>query len=153
MQMRKHILQSSLDRLRYLFENGWSLDLMNPPKSDEPQMLIQIPASDIISVAVEAALITCQIFIDSQEKINNRSLLNRTEAAEYLGCTRQTLRNYENLGIVVPIYLNGHPCYRQEDLDNANDHKRAPFKREGNKDIRLSKGKRKGGKDNDLKQC
>lgn len=130
--MNKDLLQQTLDKLRFLFDNGWTAASLQSRKADEPQMLVQIPASDLIAVAVEAALITCQAFIDNEDKLHNRSLLNRTEAAKYLGCARQTLRNYENSGIAVPTYINGQPYYRQEDLDNVNDRKRAPFKKGGN---------------------
>lgn len=148
--MKTHTLQESLDKLHFLFQNGWDVEALRSRNANEPQMLIQVPVSDLIAVAVEVALATCQTLIDNQDKLSNRSLLNRSEAAEYLGCTRQTLRNYENLAIVIPSYINGQPYYRQEDLDNINECKRGVFKNDGNKDVRTAKGKKKGGKSHDF---
>lgn len=117
-------LQESLDKLRFLFDNGWDYMNSSSVSDNSPQLLIQLSAADLVQVAVEVSLMTCQALVDSHDKLTNKHLLNRTQAAEYLGCTRQTLINYENAGIVVPIRLNGQPYYRQEDLDNASDRRR-----------------------------
>lgn len=151
--MKVNPLQQALDKLHFLFENGWDVANLHSRNADEPQMLVQISASDLIAAAVEAALATCQVFIDNQEKLSNGSLLNRTEAAEYLGCTRQTLHNYENSGVVVPIRISGQPYYRKDDLDNVNSRQHRPFKSEGNEEVRTTKGAKKGGNRYGIKQC
>lgn len=143
-------LQQALDKLHFLFENGWSVTDQHSRNADEPQLLVQIPASDIVAAAVEAALATCRVFIDNQESLGNGCLLNRTKAGEYLGCSRQTLRNYENSGTVVPIRISGQPYYRKADLDSIQNRQHRPFGKERNEEVRATKGKKKGGKHEEL---
>lgn len=47
-------------------------------------------------------------------------LLKVGEASRYLGCSQQTLRNYETNGILYPdeIYPSGHRFYSESTLEN-----------------------------------
>lgn len=144
--MKKNPLQDSLDQVRMIFDNGWNLSYLNRGKTDCTQVLVQIPASEIIEMAVMTAFTTFQAVIDNYDKITSCQLLNRTDAAIYLGCSRQTLINYENNGIIIPIRMNGQPYYRQIDLDNVCNNCSASFKKERDTSVAKPKVNRKARK-------
>lgn len=47
-----------------------------------------------------------------------KGALDRNEAAEYLGCGTDKLREYVSEGLIVPRYHGVKPVYRVKDLDD-----------------------------------
>lgn len=49
----------------------------------------------------------------------DEKLLRVGDAARYLGCSQQTLRNYESKGLLLPneVYPSGHRFYSKSRLD------------------------------------
>lgn len=47
-------------------------------------------------------------------------LLRVGQASRYIGCSQQTLRNYEKRGILLPdeVYPSGHRFYKESTIQN-----------------------------------
>ena len=58
-------------------------------------------------------------FYGKENKFMGERLLRVGEAARYLGCSQQTLRNYGKKGILLPdeVYPSGHRFYSEAKLD------------------------------------
>ena len=58
-------------------------------------------------------------FYGKENEFMGERLLRVGEAARYLGCSQQTLRNYGRKGILLPdeVYPSGHRFYSEARLD------------------------------------
>lgn len=47
-----------------------------------------------------------------------RGAYDRREAAEYLGCSPETLRQYQEAGLIAPRFHGSKPVYLRAELDD-----------------------------------
>jgi len=68
--------------------------------------------------------------------LNTKVLLNRTEAADFLGRSRRTLYKWEKEGIGPPVIhdLNGMPYYTRKTLEAPESWRMAPIASESSRD-------------------
>lgn len=51
-------------------------------------------------------------------RITLKGAYSRTEAADYIGCSPELLRQYVEQGLIAPVYHGSKPVYRRADLDD-----------------------------------
>lgn len=113
--MKKDLYRRIVEDLRMNTENAWET-INAQPSDDMPPVLIPISLktlNEIIDRAVIRTLDEVAVIVDKMSEIPS---LSRASAAKLLKKTPKTLREWEERGTLIPVYIEGSPYYRMSDI-------------------------------------
>ena len=95
--MKKNLYDRTVEELRMSIENIWEM-IHVQPKEGMPPIVIPVTV----------------------EMLSDIPSLSRSSAAKLLNKTPKTLREWEEKGTLVPVYIEGSPYYRLSDIEELN---------------------------------
>lgn len=120
--MKKSMYERIVRDLRLNVENAWET-LHMKPTDNLPPLHVTIPIELIDEITDRAVLRTLESAAGLIEKYSEIPTLSRSTAAKKLGKTAKTLREWEDKGTLVPVYIEGNPYYRISDIEGLNSRK------------------------------
>lgn len=114
--MAQTFYKRTVDKLRRIY-NLWVTEPASIESEEEATpTYVMMKTEDVIDAAVEVALVIlegAEKLIDKQTELPT---LSRKAAARALNVCTKTLREKEDKGELVPMYLDGRPAYQYSDL-------------------------------------
>ena len=120
--MKENLYKRLVRELRMNVENVWDM-FHTRPTGDFPPVYIIIPVEMIDEITDRAVLRTLESASQLMDKYSEIPSLSRSSAAKKLGKTAKTLREWEEKGALVPVYIEGSPYYRLSDIERLNEKK------------------------------
>lgn len=117
--MKKNLYKRTIEELRMNVENVWEM-IHAKPSEDLPPVVIQISLETLNEITDRAVIRTLDSVADLIDRFSEIPSLSRASAAKLLGKTPKTLREWEDKGTLVPVYIEGSPYYRLSDLQGFN---------------------------------
>lgn len=115
--MKNKLYQKTLRDLKVAVDNVW--DLMHLKRSDDSvqQINICIPIEMLMEITDRAVIRAFESASDMIEASRDLPTLSRASASRLLHRSPKTLREWEEKKILVPVYIDGCPYYRQCDIE------------------------------------
>lgn len=120
--MKKDLYKRTVDELRMSVENIWEM-IHAQPKDDMPPVIIPVTVDMLNELTDRAVLRTLDSLSDLLSRFSEIPSLSRSSAAKLLNKTPKTLREWEDRGTLIPIYIEGSPYYRLSDIEELNTRK------------------------------
>lgn len=117
--MKKNLYKRTIEELRMSIENIWEM-IHVQPKEDMPPVVIPVTVEMLNELTDRAVLRTLDSLSDLLSRFSEIPSLSRSSAAKLLNKTPKTLREWEEKGTLVPIYIEGSPYYRLSDIEALN---------------------------------
>ena len=117
--MKKNLYKRTIEELRMSIENIWEM-IHVQPKEDMPPVVIPVTVEMLNELTDRAVLRTLDSLSDLLSRFSEIPSLSRSSAAKLLNKTPKTLREWEEKGTLVPIYVEGSPYYRLSDIEALN---------------------------------
>ena len=117
--MKKDLYKRTVDELRMSVENIWEM-IHAQPKDDMPPVIIPVTVDMLNELTDRAVLRTLDSLSDLLSRFSEIPSLSRSSAAKLLNKTPKTLREWEDRGTLIPIYIEGSPYYRLSDIEELN---------------------------------
>lgn len=117
--MKKNLYKRTIEELRMSIENIWEM-IHVQPKEDMPPVVIPITVEMLNELTDRAVLRTLDSLSELMSRFSEIPSLSRSSAAKLLNKTPKTLREWEEKGTLVPIYIEGSPYYRLSDIEALN---------------------------------
>lgn len=117
--MKKDLYKRTVDELRMSVENIWEM-IHAQPKDDMPPVVIPVTVEMLNELTDRAVLRTLDSLSDLLSRFSEIPSLSRSSAAKLLNKTPKTLREWEDRGTLIPIYIEGSPYYRLSDIEELN---------------------------------
>lgn len=117
--MKKNLYKRTIEELRMSVENIWEM-IHAQPKDDMPPVVIPVTVEMLNELTDRAVIRTLDSLSDLLSRFSEIPSLSRSSAAKLLNKTPKTLREWEEKGTLVPIYIEGSPYYRLSDIEELN---------------------------------
>lgn len=117
--MKKNLYKRTIEELRMSIENIWEM-IHVQPKEDMPPVVIPVTVEMLNELTDRAVLRTLDSLSELLSRFSEIPSLSRSSAAKLLNKTPKTLREWEEKGTLVPIYIEGSPYYRLSDIEALN---------------------------------
>lgn len=117
--MKKNLYKRTIEELRMSVENIWEM-IHAQPKDDLPPVVIPVTVEMLNELTDRAVIRTLDSLSDLLSRFSEIPSLSRSSAAKLLNKTPKTLREWEDKGTLVPIYIEGSPYYRLSDIEELN---------------------------------
>lgn len=118
-QMKKDLYQRTVEELRMNIENIWGM-IHAQPKEELPPVVIPVTVEMLNELTDRAALRILDGLSELLSKFSEIPSLSRSSAAKLLNKTPKTLREWEDKGALIPVYIEGNPYYRLSDIQRLN---------------------------------
>lgn len=117
--MKKNLYKRTIEELRMSVENIWEM-IHVEPKEEMPPVVIPVTVEMLNELTDRAVLRTLDSLSELLSRFSEIPSLSRSSAAKLLNKTPKTLREWEEKGTLVPIYIEGSPYYRLSDIEQLN---------------------------------
>lgn len=117
--MKKNLYKRTVEELRMNIENVWE-SVHAQPNDDLPHVLIPVSLEMLNEITDRAVIRTLESVADLIDRFSEIPSLSRASAAKLLHKTPKTLREWEDKGTLVPVYIEGSPYYRLSDIEGLN---------------------------------
>lgn len=117
--MKKNLYKRTIEELRMAVENIWEM-IHVEPKEEMPPVVIPVTVEMLNELTDRAVLRTLDSLSELLSRFSEIPSLSRSSAAKLLNKTPKTLREWEDKGTLVPIYIEGSPYYRLSDIEQLN---------------------------------
>lgn len=117
--MKKNLYKRTIEELRIAVENIWEM-IHAEPKDEMPPVVIPVTVEILNELTDRAVLRTLDSLSELLSRFSEIPSLSRSSAAKLLNKTPKTLREWEEKGTLVPIYIEGSPYYRLSDIEQLN---------------------------------
>ena len=117
--MKKNLYERTDNELRMSIENIWEM-IHVQPKEDMPPIVIPVTIEMLSELTDRAVIRTLDAMSDMLARFSEIPTLSRSSAAKLLNKTPKTLREWEDKGTLVPVYIEGSPYYRLSDIEELN---------------------------------
>lgn len=117
--MKKNLYDRTVEELRMSIENIWEM-IHVQPKEDMPPIVIPVTVEMLSELTDRTVIRTLDALSHLLSRFNEIPSLSRSSAAKLLNKTPKTLREWEERGTLVPIYIEGSPYYRLSDIEELN---------------------------------
>lgn len=117
--MKKNLYKRTIEELRIAVENIWEM-IHVEPKDEMPPVVIPVTVEILNELTDRAVLRTLDSLSELLSRFSEIPSLSRSSAAKLLNKTPKTLREWEEKGTLVPIYIEGSPYYRLSDIEQLN---------------------------------
>lgn len=117
--MKKNLYDRTVEELRMSIENIWEM-IHVQPKEDMPPIVIPVTVEMLSELTDRTVIRTLDALSHLLSRFSEIPSLSRSSAAKLLNKTPKTLREWEERGTLVPIYIEGSPYYRLSDIEELN---------------------------------
>lgn len=117
--MKKNLYDRTVEELRMSIENIWEM-IHVQPKEDMLPIVIPVTVEMLSELTDRTVIRTLDALSHLLSRFNEIPSLSRSSAAKLLNKTPKTLREWEERGTLVPIYIEGSPYYRLSDIEELN---------------------------------
>ncbi len=117
--MKKNLYDRTVEELRMSIENIWEM-IHVQPKEDMPPIVIPVTVEMLSELTDRTVIRTLDALSHLLSRFSEIPSLSRSSAAKLLNKTPKTLREWEEKGTLVPVYIEGSPYYRLSDIEELN---------------------------------
>lgn len=117
--MNTKLYRSTIEELQKNIDNVWQVLHVKASK-DLPQVVVPITLEMLNQITDRAVIRTLSNLTEILNKYNEIPSLSRASAAKMLNKTPKTLREWEDRGTLIPVYIEGNPYYRLSDIEALN---------------------------------
>lgn len=117
--MKKNLYDRTVEELRMSIENIWE-KINVQPKEDMPPIVIPVTVEMLSELTDRTVIRTLDALSHLLARFGEIPSLSRSSAAKMLKKSTKTLREWEEKGTLVPVYIEGSPYYRLSDIEGLN---------------------------------
>lgn len=117
--MKKNLYDRTVEELRMSIENIWEM-IHVQPKEDMPPIVIPVTVEMLSELTDRTVIRTLDALSHLLSRFSEIPSLSRSSAAKMLNKSTKTLREWEEKGTLVPVYIEGSPYYRLSDIEGLN---------------------------------
>lgn len=117
--MNTKLYRSTIEELQKNIDNVWQMLHVKASKN-LPQVVVPITLEMLNQITDRAVIRTLSNLTEILNKYNEIPSLSRASAAKMLNKTPKTLREWEDRGTLIPVYIEGNPYYRLSDIEALN---------------------------------
>lgn len=117
--MKKNLYDRTVEELRMSIENIWEM-IHVQPKEGMPPIVIPVTVEMLSELTDRTVIRTLDALSHLLSRFSEIPSLSRSSAAKLLNKTPKTLREWEEKGTLVPVYIEGSPYYRLSDIEELN---------------------------------
>lgn len=117
--MKKNLYERTVDELQMSIENIWEM-IHVQPKDEMPPIVIPVTVEMLSELTDRTVIRILDAMSDLLARFSEIPSLSRSSAAKLLNKTTKTLREWEDKGTLVPVYIEGNPYYRLSDIEELN---------------------------------
>lgn len=118
-QMKKNLYDRTVEELRMSVDNIWETIHVQPTE-EMPPVVIPVTIEMLSELTDRSVIRTLDAMSDLLSRFSEIPSLSRSSAAKLLNKTPKTLREWEDKGTLVPVYIEGNPYYRLSDIEELN---------------------------------
>lgn len=117
--MKKNLYDRTVEELRMSVDNIWETIHVQPTE-EMPPVVIPVTIEMLSELTDRSVIRTLDAMSDLLSRFSEIPSLSRSSAAKLLNKTPKTLREWEDKGTLVPVYIEGNPYYRLSDIEELN---------------------------------
>lgn len=117
--MKKKLYERTIEELRMSIDNIWEM-IHVQPKEEMPPIVIPVTVEMLSELTNRTVIRTLDAMSEMLARFSEIPSLSRSSAAKLLNKTPKTLRDWEDKGTLVPVYIEGCPYYRLSDIEELN---------------------------------